>query len=98
MPREHAFAAKVTPSYNRGMARGWESKSVEAQIEESVANDATKKRAVLTPEELQKQRRKMDLELSRSRVMQQLEQSTDERYSELLRRTLAALDKEIAEL
>ena len=98
MPRERAFAAKVTPSYNRGMARGWESKSVEAQMEESIAAEAPKRRPVLTAEELQKQRKKMDLELSRSRVVQQLEQNTDERYSELLRRTLAALDKEIAEL
>ena len=98
MPRERAFAAKVKPSYNRGMARGWESKSVEAQIEESVSAEPARKRAVLTPEELQKQRKKMDLELSRSRVVQQLEQNADERYSELLRRALAALDKEIAEL
>lgn len=80
------------------MARGWDSKSVEAQIEQAVGAEPSKKRAVLTPEELQKQRRKMGLELSRRRVVQQLEQNTDERYSELLRRTLAALDKEIAEL
>jgi hypothetical protein len=80
------------------MARGWESKSVEAQMEESVATKDTKKRVVLTPEELQKQRKKIDLELSRSRVLQQLEQSTDERYSELLRRTLAELDLQLAGL
>jgi ribosomal protein L29 len=79
------------------MARGWESKSVEAQMEESVAEPTTK-RTVLTPEELQKQRRKMDLELSRSRVLQQLEQNTNERYSELLRRTLAELDQQIGRL
>lgn len=79
------------------MARGWESKSVEAQIEESVTEN-TKKRVVMTPEELQKQRRKMDMELSRTHVVQQLEQSTDERYSELLRRTLAELDSQLAGL
>jgi len=36
--------------------------------------------------------------LSRKRVLQQLECSTSERYSELLRRTLADLDAQIAEL
>jgi ribosomal protein L29 len=79
------------------MARGWESKSVEAQMEESLAEPA-KKRTVLTPEELQKQRTKTGLELSRSRVAQQLEQSTNERYSELLRRTLADPDQQISQL
>jgi hypothetical protein len=80
------------------MARGWESKSVEAQMEESVAAEPPKKRAPLTPEELDRQRRKADLLLSRSRVVQQLAESTSERYSELLRRTLAELDQQIAEL
>ena len=36
--------------------------------------------------------------LSRSRVVQQLEQSTNERYAELLRRTLLDLDKQIGGL
>ena len=36
--------------------------------------------------------------LSRRRIQQQLESSPSERYSELLRRTLAGLDQEIAEL
>jgi hypothetical protein len=96
--RKGTFAANVTPSYNRGMARGWESKSVEAQMEESVSAEPARKREVLTSEELQKQRRKTDLELSRTRVAQQLEQSANERYSELLQRTLAELDRKIAEL
>jgi len=36
--------------------------------------------------------------LSRKRVLQQLELSPNERYSELLRRTLAGLDAELAGL
>ena len=36
--------------------------------------------------------------LSRKRVLQQLERSTNERYSELLRRTLALLDAQIGAL
>ncbi len=34
--------------------------------------------------------------LSRKHVLQQLERSADDRYSELLRRTLADLDAQIA--
>jgi hypothetical protein len=85
-------------AYNLGMARGWESKSVEAQIEESVGTEQPKSRAQLTPEQLQIRKQKADLMLSRTRVVQQLAESSNERYSELLRRTLAALDEQIAKL
>ena len=80
------------------MARGWESKSVEAQMEESRAAKLATRKAALTPEELQRQRKKADLMLSRNRVAQQLEASGNERYSDLLRRTLAELDTQIAGL
>jgi len=84
------------PAYNPLMARGWESKSVEAQMEESVAAEPAKsKKAQLTPEELLRRKKRADLMLSRSRVVQQLAESSNERYSELLRRTLAALDQQI---
>jgi hypothetical protein len=85
-------------AYNRYMARGWESKSVEAQIEESVASGPAKSKAQLTAEELERRQKKADLMLSRSRIVQQLEESSNERYSDLLRRTLADLDAQIAEL
>ena len=42
--------------------------------------------------------KKNDLQLSRKRIVQQLESSNNERYSELLRRTLADLDAQIAAL
>ena len=80
------------------MARGWESKSVEAQIEESAAAGDVRGNAALTSEQVEQRRRKSDLKLSRSRVVQQLEDSTNERYAELLRRTLADLDKQIGRL
>jgi hypothetical protein len=83
-------------AYNRSIARGWESKSVEAQMEESGAAMPAKKESTTTPEELQQQQKKAELMLSRSRVAQQLEASTNERYSEMLRRALAELDAQIA--
>lgn len=80
------------------MARGWESKSVEAQIEDSNLNNPSEPGQKTTPQERQTIFKKNDLMLSRQRVLQQLEHSLNERYSELLRRTLASLDSEIAAL
>jgi hypothetical protein len=80
------------------MARGWESKSVEAQIEESRSTRPTAAKRAIKAEQAQSQIRKADLLLSRSRVLQQLENSTNERFNELMRRTLADLDRQIAAL
>jgi hypothetical protein len=78
------------------MARGWESKSVEAQIEESDSEFPNNPEQRVSAEERQTIFRKKDLMLSRKRIVQQLESSPNERYSELLNRTLASLDAEIA--
>ena len=80
------------------MARGWESKSVESQIEESRSDSPANQYQDLTPEKRQALARKNQLLLSRKHVVQQLESSSNERYSELLRRTLAELDAQIAAL
>jgi hypothetical protein len=80
------------------MARGWESKSVEAQIEETFSEPSRNERLPSSPEDLRSKRRKTDLMLSRKRVLQQLEGSTNDRYSELLRLALADLDAQIAAL
>lgn len=78
------------------MARGWESKAVEAQIEESISESSHKENRSISAEELQARNDKARLLLSRKHVLQQLERSTDERYSQLLRRSLADLDAQIA--
>ena len=78
------------------MARGWESKSVEAQIEESISEPSRSETPAVSTEALQSKSKKKDLMLSRKRMLQQLERSTSERYSELLRRTLADLEAQIA--
>jgi hypothetical protein len=80
------------------MARGWESKSVEAQIEDSNSDSSANEDQALSVEERQALIRKEDLILSRKRVLQQLEGSTSDRYSEFLRRTLVALESQIAAL
>jgi hypothetical protein len=79
------------------MARGWESKSVEAQIEESIS-EPSRNDSPASAGERQSRNKKADLALSRKHVLQQLERSASDRYSELLRRTLADLDAQIAAL
>jgi hypothetical protein len=79
------------------MARGWESKSVEAQIEESLS-EPSRNAVPASAEELRSRNKKNDLVLSRKHVLRQLERSANDRYSELLRRTLADLDAQIAAL
>jgi hypothetical protein len=80
------------------MARGWESKSVEAQMEESRESKPAAGKVAQSAEDLRRQQKQADLKLSRKRIAQQLEASSNERYTELLRRTLADLDKQIAKL
>jgi len=77
------------------MARGWESKSVEAQMEESKAAPAQNRQPTPTPEERKGERKRAELHLSRKCVAQQLTASTNERYSAMLRQALADLDRQL---
>jgi len=51
-----------------------------------------------SPADRQATLKKNDLQLSRKHILQQLQNSSSERYTELLRRTLADLDAQIAAL
>ena len=84
--------------YNESMARGWESKSVEAQMEEADSGPSFNPEQLLAAADRQTTLKKNDLLLSRKRILQQLENSSSERYSDLLRRTLAGLDAQLAAL
>jgi hypothetical protein len=81
------------------MARGWESKAVENQIE------AAEERALrqvpledLSPEERARRERLESLRLSRARTLDQLEGVTRPAHRQMLQRTLRALEAEIDEL
>ncbi|HEX5424109.1 MAG TPA: hypothetical protein VFW94_11210 [Candidatus Acidoferrales bacterium] len=80
------------------MARGWESKSVEDQVQEAKGSDHKRqsKKAQLTPEQLDARRRRDVLRLSRARVERELQSSQNPRYQEQLRQALADLDAQIA--
>ena len=76
------------------MARGWESKSVEQQQEE--ATSSTQQRGKpLTGEEIAENRRRQGLELSRQRVLQQLEIVSNPQHRSMLEAALAELDAKL---
>jgi len=77
------------------MARGWESKSIEAQqAEASEKPDTTRVR--LTPEAAARSRERENLRLARKQVLQQLEQGGNPRHRKLLEETLADLDQKLS--
>ena len=81
------------------MARGWESKAVEGQIEEAEKAVFDQPSASeLTPELRARRDRLESLRLSRARTLSQLENATRPAHRELLQRTLRAVELEIEEL
>lgn len=80
------------------MARGWESKSIESQIEDAGARRPGQKRIPPNKERAEMEAQKRSLLLSRTRVLHDLETATHERYQEMLRKALAHLDEKIAEI
>ncbi|HEY3936975.1 MAG TPA: hypothetical protein VGL97_06070, partial [Bryobacteraceae bacterium] len=80
------------------MARGWESKAVESQIESAEARNTRPSLNQLSAAELSLQREREGLELSRTRVMHDLATAENPKYRELLRRSLSFLDEKLAAL
>lgn len=78
------------------MARGWESKSVEEQ--QSEFSTPAEKKVSPTQESRQRASAVEALRLKRARVLVQLRESLNPRYSELMRQELAYLDNELARL
>jgi pyruvate dehydrogenase complex dehydrogenase (E1) component len=77
------------------MARGWESKSVEAQIESAAGKETAHREPELTSEQIQLLRDRENLELSRTRVTRELATSTNPRYQQILRKALADLEAKL---
>ena len=76
------------------MARGWESKSVEAQQDEA-AGRTTPESPHLTREEADRLRERETLRLSLQSVVQQLQRSRDPRHRAMLEQALADLQRKI---
>jgi hypothetical protein len=80
------------------MARGWESKSIESQVEAAEARRESRGRPQVTAAEAEKVRRRESLLLSRTRVLHDLQGTLNERYRETLSAALKHLDEKLAEL
>jgi len=77
------------------MARGWESKWVEQQQEEATA-DANRTKRSLTPQQAAEQQQRQGLQLSRKRILQQLELASNPRHRQILEKALADLDEKLS--
>lgn len=80
------------------MARGWESKSVEAQIEEGEQRAEQVHAPQTSPESRARQQRLEFLRLSQSRLLDQLDRATLPAHREVLQNGLRAIEKELDEL
>ena len=79
------------------MSRGWDSKSVQDQIESAKAREGNGK-VVLSREELEIERKRDGFLLQRTRVLTQLESCADERYKKTLQTGLAYLESQLVQL
>jgi hypothetical protein len=80
------------------MARGWESKAVEGQVQEFQSKADRKNRKQISQDQIEARRKRGVLMLSRARVAKQLQSSQGPRYREQLERALADLDAQLAQL
>jgi hypothetical protein len=80
------------------MGRGWESKDVEAQVESNQTSKAPGGDKRKSAEQLRLEQERKGLQLSRTRVLRDLESATHPNHRKSLEAALAHLDKKIAEL
>ena len=80
------------------MARGWESKAVDDQIQQKESRRAHAFKVETTPEERVLKDRLDSLKLSKSRLLQQLERAKHPAHRNVLLNGLKAVEKEIEEV
>jgi hypothetical protein len=80
------------------MARGWESKSVESQIESAESRRAATQAEAINPREAERIKKRESLLLSRTRVVHDLESAHNPRYREILSAALKHLDDKLLEV
>ena len=80
------------------MARGWESKSVETQIDMAEHYGAAARAKVLSDVSLDLLRKKENILMSRTRVVRDLENAQNPRYRAVLGKALKDLDAQLSTL
>ena len=80
------------------MARGWESKSVEGQVQEFETKEARENKKQVSLDQVEIRRQRGVLMLSRARVEIQLQSAQSPRYREQLAQAMADIDAQLAKL
>lgn len=80
------------------MAKGWESKDVETQIELKKTMVEAQNKAQKTAEQLRRDTERRDLQLSRTRVQNELQVASNPNHRKSLEAALEHLDKKIQDL
>src|SRR3954465_8347655 len=75
------------------MARGWESKSVEAQMEEAAVSSSTKPR--LTPQQIEAKQKRETLMLTKKKLAADLERRTTPRHQKMLKKAIEEVEKQL---
>ena len=96
--RNNTVLVRLGVAYNERMARGWESKAVEEQISAAEARKDAKVARALSRVEIEQQTRKKGLLLELVRLTRELESTRNQRYRELLERSLDHVQGELAKL
>ena len=78
------------------MARGWESKAVEDQINAAEAKEEQRAKESLSKARKSRRRRIEGLQQERTRLLRQIEEAHNGRYIALLQRALAHVEAELA--
>jgi hypothetical protein len=81
---------------NTTMARGWESKAIEAQQDEAARDKPT--RPVLSDAQRAIEDKRRTLSLTRARALDDLSRAVNPRHRQMLEQTIAAIDTQLAEL
>jgi hypothetical protein len=79
------------------MARGWESKAVEAQQEQSALERPSADRRTLAPEEIARRGRRATLALARARAAADLERARTPAHKAMLQQAIESLDRQLGE-
>ena len=80
------------------MARGFDSKSVEEQQSEALRNEPRPDGARLTPEEIERKRKRASMELVLTKIRNDLQNCTEPRHRQMLELALKDIEKKLAEM
>jgi hypothetical protein len=80
------------------VARGWESKSVEEQMDAAESRKAAASQPKVNEAQLRIERQRESIQLSRGRILRELEAARHPRHREQLSQALGFLDAQLAKL